>query len=188
MNGLPRLPRWLNICVPIAQILVVFALAGAVAPSAQAQQRREREPNSVYSDRRAKLAAEVDGPVILWGLTGREEFSQAYIFAQDDYFYYLTGHNEEGAGLILLPPAKHGHDSWDGAREIFFLPPKDPAKEKWNGLRMSPTDPGIESRTGFASVRPFMEMRATVEKLAAVYTGFATILPYEKENGGYPHE
>lgn len=164
-------------------------LYAAAAPIARAQQRREREPNSTYAERRAKLAAQIDGPIVLWGLTGREESSQSYIFAQEDNFYYLTGHNEEGAGLIILPAAKSGvADAWDGPREIFFLPPKNPAKEKWNGIRMSPTDPGIEARTGFASVQPFPEMRASIDKLARLYPAFFTVLPYEKENGGYPHE
>src|SRR2546429_428125 len=73
------------------------------AQRVEAQQRREREPNSVYAERRAKLASQVDAPIILWGFTGREEISQDYVFAQEENFYYLTGHNEEGAGLILLP-------------------------------------------------------------------------------------
>jgi len=184
--------RWLRcLCksaFPMAAILVPLGLAGVVPP-ARGQQRREREPNSVYAERRAKLVAQVDGPVVLWGFGGREESSQSYIFAQEDNFYYLTGHNEEGAGIVLLPPARPGAgDSWDGPREILFFPPKDPAKEKWNGIRMSPSDPGIEARTGFALVKPFPEMRSYVEKLAKVYSNFWTILPYEKENGGYPHE
>jgi Xaa-Pro aminopeptidase len=178
-----------------ARAAVVLAILLWICPTqrTQAQQRREREPNSVYGERRAKLASQVDAPIILWGFTGREEISQVYVFAQEENFYYLTGHNEEGAGLILLPPlhtdsGTSAPASWDGPREIFFLPPKDPAKEKWNGLRMSPSDPDIEARTGFASVKPFAEMRATVEKLAALYSSFYTILPYEKELGGYPHE
>jgi Xaa-Pro aminopeptidase len=161
-----------------------------LAPTAGAQQRREREPNSVYAERRARLAALADAPIILWGFTGREEISEAYIFAQEENFYYLTGHNEEGAGLILLPSAKSGTpaDNWDGPREIFFLPAKNPDKEKWNGVRLSPSDPDIQPRTGFANVLPFEQMRATVEKLAKISPGFCTILPYEKELGGYPHE
>jgi Xaa-Pro aminopeptidase len=169
--------------------LVLFGLA-YLATITLAQERREREPNSVYAERRAKLAAQVDGPIVLWGFTGREESSQAYIFAQEDNFYYLTGHNEEGAGLILLPPLKNGTagDAWEGPREIFFLPVKNPAKEKWNGVRMSPSDPGIEPRTGFPKVQAFPEMYAYVEKLAKLYPNLYTILPYEKENGGFPHE
>ncbi|GAC1624969.1 MAG: Xaa-Pro aminopeptidase [Candidatus Acidiferrum sp.] len=170
----------------IAAILILCGIAAA----ANAQQRREREPNSVYAARRAKLAAQVDGPVILWGLTGREEFSMSYIFAQEDDFYYLTGHNEEGAGLVILPALKTGaaSDAWDGPPEILYLPPKDTKKEKWNGVRLSPTDAGIESLTGFAKVLPFQELRATVERLSKVYPNFHTVLPYEQELGGYPHE
>ncbi len=160
---------------------------------AHAQQRREREANSVYAARRARLASQVDAPILLWGFTGREESSQAYVFAQEDNFYYLTGHNEEGAGLIIMPAARNTQGavpvaSWDGPQEMLFLPPKNPAKEKWNGLRMSPSDPGIQARAGFASVLPLPEMRATLERLAKIYPTMYTILPYEKENGGYPHE
>ena len=53
---------------------------------------------------------------------------------------------------------------------------------------MSPSDSGIETRTGFGSVKPFPDMRATVENLAKIYPTLCTILPYEKELGGYPHE
>ena len=171
--------------------LILLALASLpFALPAVAQQRRERESNSVYAARRAKLAATTDAPIILTGLNGREEDSQSYIFAQEENFYYLTGHNEEEAGLILLPPAgsRAKKDEFQGPREILFLPAKNPGKEKWNGARMSPSDPGIQARTGFADVRSFSEMRATIEKLAKFYPAFYTILPYEKELGGYPHE
>jgi Xaa-Pro aminopeptidase len=172
--------------------IVLFLLLAAVAASASlAQQRREREPNSVYAQRRAKLAQQIDAPIILWGYTGREEVSEAYIFAQEENFYYLTGHNEEGAALIIFPAkqptAAQVHDTALPS-EILFLPAKDPAKEKWNGVRMSPSDPGIDARTGFAAVQSFSEMRSAVEHLAPFYPNLYTILPYEKEEGGYPHE
>jgi Xaa-Pro aminopeptidase len=190
---------WFLLFTAIAGVFFVTALG---APQGGAQQRREREPNIIYAERRAQLAAQADGPIILWGFTGREEVSQANVFAQEENFYYLTGHNEEGAGLIIFPAARHDNgspaaagssaathdDASSGPREIFFLPAKDPAKEKWNGVRMSPTDPDIATRTGFASVKPFTEMRAEVEKLAKTYSAVYTILPYEKELGGYPHE
>ena len=179
-----------------AAILLAWLSSLFLVPAAGAQQRRDREPNSVYGERRAKLAAQVDAPIVLWGLTGREEFSQAYVFSQEENFYYLTGHNEEGAALVILPAAKPAAASGNAAaegsgenpRELFFLPPKDPMKEKWNGVRLSPSDPGIEARTGFSTVQPFSELRATVERLAKAYPGLYTVLPYEKELGGYPHE
>jgi len=170
--------------------LAVWSLLSFVcfAVNAQAQERREREPNSVYTERRAKLAAQTDGPIVLWGYTGREEVSQTYIFEQEENFYYLTGHNEEGAGLLILPSAKGGGPA-NGPRETVFLPAKNPQKERWNGVRMSPSDPGIEARTGFAAVKQFdSEFRSTVESLAKTFPNFYTILPYQKELGGYPHE
>lgn len=174
----------------VAATIVAFSF---LASQTKAQQRRQREPNTAYAERRAKLAAQADAPIVLWGFTGREEISEAYVFAQEENFYYLTGHNEEGAGLIVLPAVRGNHEaipgpSWNGPSEILFLPPKDPGKEKWNGVRMSPSDQGIEARTGFASVKPFPEMRATVENLTKIYPTFYTILPYDKELGGYPHE
>src|SRR5229473_4964388 len=172
------------------KLVIALLIALGFTAAAPAQERREREPNSVYAERRTKLAAQVDGPIILWGFTGREESSQAYVFAQEENFYYLTGHNEEEVGLIILPALKNGENrnSSGGPREILFLPPKNPGKEKWNGVRMSPSDPGTESRTGFAAVEPFPEMRAGVERLTKLYGNVYTILPYKKENGGYPHE
>ena len=156
--------------------------------TAHGQERREREPNSVYAERRAKLATLADSPIVLWGFTGREEISQTYIFEQEENFYYLTGHNEEGAGLIILPTGQK-RDTASIPSETLFLPAKNSQKEKWNGVRMSPTDPGIEARTGFASVKSFdSDFRIAVENLAKTFPSFYTILPYQKELGGYPHE
>jgi Xaa-Pro aminopeptidase len=176
-----------SFCLRSAAVLLIAAWA--VLP-VHAQQRREREPNSVYAARRARLVSNIDGPVILLGYTGREEEAQNYLFAQEESFYYLTGHNEEEAALILLPPigSSAKEDDLQGPREILFLAPKDPDREKWNGMRMSPSDPGIDARTGFARVEPMPQLRATVERLARVYSNFFTVLPYPKENGGYPHE
>jgi Xaa-Pro aminopeptidase len=182
---------WSSVLAALApRFLAVLALILCALSPAAAQQRRDREPNSVYVERRSRLASNIDGPIILLGYTGREEESETYIFAQDENFYYLTGHNEEEAALILLPPDgnKARDDDWTGPRQILFLPPKDPRREKWNGQRMSPSDPGIEQRTGFALVKPMPELRATVEKLAKIYPTFYTVLPYQKEMGGYPHE
>src|SRR5882724_3931780 len=154
-----------------------FLCLACFAASAHAQERRDREPNSVYAERRARLAAQVDGPIVLWGFTGREEVSQTYIFEQEENFYYLTGHNEEGAALLILPSAKGGGPA-NGLRETLFLPAKNPQKEKWNGIRMSPSDPGIEARTGFASVKQFdTDFRSMVESLAKTNQTFSTILP-----------
>ena len=105
MSGRPIRRSWYEFALRLATCALALLILSHAVP-ARAQERREREPNSAYADRRVKLAAQVDGPIVLWGLTGREEFSQAYIFAQEENFYYLTGHNEEGAALVILPAAK----------------------------------------------------------------------------------
>lgn len=168
----------------IAGLLVVCAAA-----LSHAQQRREHEPWGVYAERRAKLLAQVDAPIILFGFTGMEEEAQNYLFSQEENFYYLTGYNDEGAALLLVPENKNqapGQVEWNAPREILFLPPRDP--RRWIGPRPGPDDPDITQKTGFAAVRPFPQVRASLEKLARAYTSFYTILPYQKELGGYPHE
>src|SRR6202049_1712731 len=153
MSGRPWWVRSRGLLNSATQALLGWLCLVCLATSGHAQQRREREPHSVYAERRAKLAAQIDGPIVLWGLTGREEFSQAYVFAQEENFYYLTGHNEEGAAMVIWPAAKPAAGEANGGagagNDALFLPAKDPAKEKWNGVRMSPSDPGIEARTGF---------------------------------------
>jgi Xaa-Pro aminopeptidase len=179
-----------SVSILLSPVLAILGLLSGAANS-PAQERREREPNAVYAQRREKLAVQLDSPVILRGFTGREESAQVYVFAQEENFYYLTGQNEEGAAVVLLPAKKTpagSKDVWDGPREILFLPEKDPRKEKWNGVRLSPKDPSILQTTGFASVKSSPELQETIEKLSKVYPEMYTILPYQKENGGYPHE
>src|SRR5579863_7621942 len=116
----------LRLCVSLVRWLACGGLFFAVLTSffapnfARAQQRREREPNSVYAERRAKLISNLDGPIILFGFTGKEEEGQTYVFTQEENFYYLTGHNEEDAVMVILPPdgSAAKKDDWPGPREM----------------------------------------------------------------------
>src|SRR5690242_11705100 len=60
-----------------AAAIVLFAIS---APFAAPLAAREREPNSVYADRRAHLVAQLNTPVLLFGYTGGENSSPAYVF------------------------------------------------------------------------------------------------------------
>ncbi|HKX28472.1 MAG TPA: aminopeptidase P family protein [Blastocatellia bacterium] len=53
-----------------------------------------------------------------------------YHYRQENNLYYLTGIKQEGAVLILIPGAKQ-------AREILFMPERNPRFETWNGRMMS---------------------------------------------------
>src|ERR1700674_515917 len=164
---------------PIAlTALVLLALPWAASA-------REREPNSVYAERRARLATQLSGAVVLFGYTGRENASPSYVFNQEENFYYLTGHNEEGAALLIVPAAS-AEKGWRGPDEILFLPPRNPAGEQWNGPRMGPGDPGIQEKTGFAAVEAFPSLKARLTELAKSYKEIWTLLPHQ-EDTGYPH-
>ena len=161
------------------------ALLAVLLSFCTAAQARVREPNSVYAERRARLRAQVDGPIVLFGFTGREDSSPSYVFFQEENFYYLTGHNEPGAALLLVPDLPAGQ-AWEWPREILFLPPHDPNRERWEGPRMGPSDPGVAEKTGFSSVEPFPKLQEELQKLAKVFPSVYTLLPAAQEIG-YPH-
>jgi Xaa-Pro aminopeptidase len=166
-----QLPRWLR---------GAFFAALAVAAGASVLHARARQPNAEYAARRERLLAQVDGPVILFGYTGKENTLEFLRFQQEENFYYLTGHNEEGAALVLVPAGK---DS--GPREILFLPVRNARTERWNGPRMAPGDPGVEEATGFRDVRPFGDLGAIVAQLAQTFPRIYTELP-GPHGIGYP--
>jgi Xaa-Pro aminopeptidase len=162
--------------------VLALLLVACLAPILRAW---EREPLSVFAERRAKLVAAVDAPVVLFGYTGHEEANPSYVFMQEENFYYLTGHNEEGAALLLVPESA-GEKGWSGAREVLYLPPHDYAEEKWNGPRLGPDDSGIQEKTGFARVETLAKLRDALVALAKNYPEIYTELPGPHDEG-YPH-
>ncbi len=182
-----------------ALLALVVSLLLAVGAMPSLAEPRTREANNVYAERRAKLRAQVDGPVILFGYTGKEDSTPSNVYNQEYNFYDLTGHNEPGAALILVPDAHNGNSNgnaksngklngkeWDGPREILFLPPRDAVRERWEGPRLGPTDPGVLEKTGFGAVEAFPKLRGEVEKLAKIYANLYTLLP-GTDDLGYPH-
>ena len=160
---------------------MVFAML-CVCAMAQA---RFRQPNAEYQARREKLRAALDGPIVLFGYTNREDVSEVAVFFQEPSFYYLSGHNEPGAALVLIPNSPTGAPL-EGPHEILYLPVRDPAQEKWQGPKLGPDDPDVAEKTGFQAVRPIAELRGELTKLAKTFPNFYTILP-PKEEDGYPH-
>jgi Xaa-Pro aminopeptidase len=143
------------------------------------------QPHEEYQARRTKLRAAVDGPIVLYGFTGNEDASEVAIFFQEPNFYYLSGHSEPGAALLLIPDAPAGKPS-EGPREILYLPARNLGQEKWEGPKIGPRDPGVAARTGFEAVEPLANLKGDLEKLARTYSNFYTVLPPKHEEG-YPH-
>jgi Xaa-Pro aminopeptidase len=175
MKILPLPPRRAA-ALAAALVAIFMAVAG---------QARIRQPNAEYAARRARLMAQMDGPVVLFGYTGKENTLEFLRFQQEENFYYLTGHNQEGAALVLVPAPPAGK-GYSGPREILFLPAKNPGREKWNGPRMAPSDPGITETTGFAGVQPFSSLEHTVAQLAQSFPKIYTLLPGPNDTG-FPH-
>jgi Xaa-Pro aminopeptidase len=159
-------------------LLLVFS-------SIRMAQARFRQPIAEYQARRADLRAKLDGPLLIFGYTGHEDASEVAVFFQEPYFYYLSGFDEPGAALLIIPAGAGGR-AVDGPREILYLPPRDPAQEKWEGPKMGPDDPEIAEKTGFQAVEPMANLRVDLAHIAKEYSNFYTLLPPKPEDG-YPH-
>jgi Xaa-Pro aminopeptidase len=176
--------------IPVA-IIATLLISAALTLSAGSvsAQVRQREPNSEYAARRARLRAQVDAPVVLFGYTGRENAADAYVFNQENNFFYLTGDNEEGPALLLVPDSAAAK-GWTGPSETLYLHSRNLGLERWNGPRMGPDDPGIREKTGFdgakSDVRPFDKLAADLAALAKNFPTLYTILA-PAGAAGYPH-
>ncbi len=113
------------------------------------------------------MRAQIDAPLVIFGYTGREDASEVAVFYQEPYFYYLTGHDEPGAALVLLPGAPNAKPT-EGPQEILYLPERDLQEEQWEGPKIGPM---IRHRreTGFQAVEPFDNLKADLAKLAKTY-------------------
>ena len=79
------------------------------------------------------------------GYTDAEGQSGYTGFRQESNFYYLTGHAEPGAALLIAPA--RGAQPY---REVLFLPERMGIATLWDGPAL---DPGNGSETGFEEVR-----------------------------------
>ena len=156
--------------------LIALVLFGTALPA------RFRQPSSEYQARRAKLRATLDAPFVLYGYTGMEDASEVAVFFQEPYFYYLTGHDEPGAAIVLIPDAT----GKGGPHEILYLPPHDRDQERWEGPKIGLDDLGITEKTGFEAVRSTENLRGDLENLGKTFGTFYTVMPPPEEQG-YPH-
>ena len=57
-----------------------------------------------------------------------------YLYRPDSDFFYLTGIEQENVTIVLRP------DAADGKKYIAFVPPRDPRRESWEGIRVGPNE------------------------------------------------
>ena len=107
-----------------------------------------------YHDRRARLAAQTtDGVVVLFGYAEADAAASVTPFHQNEAFYYLSGWNQPGAMLMIVPDAHASGQAERAAREILYVPARDPQQERWTGPTLDPDGPDAAPRTGVAEVR-----------------------------------
>lgn len=156
--------------------LLLVALLVCVPSRAQ-----ENEALREYEQRRASVLGQVDGPVVLFGyaaedfgLADPERKSPETTFRQEENFYYLTGHREEGAAVLLVPQTAAAKAAGLPA-EILFLPPRDARRERWDDVRLAAEGAEAPARTGFAQVKPAAALSEELQRAAKVFPKFYTL-------------
>ena len=125
--------------------------------------------NSVYAQRRARLAAQLGPHAVAIIPTAPERprnRDSDFPYRHDSYFYYLTGFTEPHAWLVLTGD---GHST-------LFCQAKDLEREIWDGYRLGPeAAPGA---LGVDAALPVGELDARLPRLlenhSAVWYPFAT--------------
>ena len=118
----------------VAVALTLTAILGA----ARAAGAWEREPLSVFHERRARLIRDTggDGVVVLFGYGEADVAASVTSFRQNEEFYYLTGWNEPEAIMLLAPKAQASGAAAELGEEILYIPSHDHAEEKWTGPKL----------------------------------------------------
>jgi Xaa-Pro aminopeptidase len=128
--------------------------AGVTSRAAEAPVIREAPPAPVFKDeerhaelraRRERVAAKLGPNSLLVLFSGEPRVytnDVDYEFRQENNLYYLTALKQEGATLVMVSGAQ------GPAREILFLPRRNPATETWDGHMYSPEEARAASGVG----------------------------------------
>lgn len=126
-------------------------------------------PKAEYRTRRVALAERLKGGVAVV-FAAAEPVLDFMPYRQDSDFYYLTGWNEPGAALVVIGPGPETTTRLGdvvpahGYREILFLPARSLVTEKYTGVKMDETTPGVAAATGVDAVMALDSLPAVVGK------------------------
>jgi Xaa-Pro aminopeptidase len=114
--------------------------------------------------RRHALIARIGRGLVLIPAAHERQIERDYVqdndFRQNNTFFYFTELEAQDAWLLL---AARGLDS---VETVLFLPPRNPAQERWTGLRLGP-DSVAARLSGIAVVLPTDSLDARLRTLAA---------------------
>src|SRR5712692_10749852 len=96
---------------------------------------RPVDTTAVAARRRALLARIGRGVVVIPAAHQRQlerDYIQDNDFRQHNTFFYFTELETQDAWLLLIARGR------DSVETVLFLPPRNPAQERWTGLRLGP--------------------------------------------------
>ena len=144
----------------------------------------EREPNSVYHERRAHLVSETgDGVIVLFGYNEDDVAASVTQFRQNEAFYYLTGWNEPAAMMLLVPKPSKAGPTPEIDKEILFIPAHDYRQEKWTGPKLGPGDADASERTDFPLVEPVSRFHSELLEALKTFPKIYTEATPQPESG-----
>lgn len=122
----------------------------------------DRLPPAFHRDRRDVLRANMpQKTAALFMSAARKNRANDvdYEYHQDPNFYYLTGHLDPDAALLLLkePIVLDGIST----HEVLFVQPRDPHIEVWTGRRPGPE--GARAILGFESAQPITHLDSILD-------------------------
>ena len=135
---------------------------------------RAVDPEATAARRQALLSRIGRGVVLIPAARERDletEYVQDNDFRQHNTFFYFTELEAEDAWLLMTV---RGPDSTDVA---LFLPPRNPAQERWTGVRLGP-DSTAARRTGIATVLPLDSLDRRL-RMAQVRTRGPVYIPLD---------
>jgi Xaa-Pro aminopeptidase len=132
----------------------------------------EKQPVAEYHARRVALSLKLKSPALIFGA---DEPSEEYLsWRQDEDFYYLTGWNEPGAALLIIPAlpavpanaiARTPAYPEQPYREILYLPERFLRMELYTGAKLDAATPNAPTVAGVDEVRQISELLHDVVQL-----------------------
>ncbi len=173
--------------VRVPSLFTLVLLASVLLTAVQPAVAWEREPLSVYHERRARLVRDTgDGIIALFGYADTDVAASVTSFHQNEAFYYQTGWNEPDAMLLIVPKAAAGSKRDQPAeidKEILFIPPRDFRAERWNGPKLGPDDAEAVARTGFPTVKSTAAFQSELQEALKAFPKIYTELTPQPESG-----
>ena len=165
--------------------LYLLLLALLLPPSVLPALAWEREPLSVFHERRARLVRETggDGIIVLFGYREADMAASVTTFHQNENFYYLTGWNEPEAMMLLVPKAPKPGATLELEKEILFIPAHDFREEKWTGPKLGPDDAEASARSGFPTLKATSLFQSELLEALKSFPKIYTELTPQPESG-----